>query len=138
MQTFTALGRLVKDPETTQTNNGTTVCKFNLAVRRNRRNNDGQYESDFFNTVIYGKIAEVCSKYLKKGSQVQVVGEIQTRNYEAKDGSKRYVTELFVDNIEFAGSNQTQNSKNIENSTPKTEESVPAELEPIDDDSLPF
>ena len=88
-------GRLVRDPEIRYTQTGKAVASFTLAVnRRFSRNTNQEQTADFIPIVVWDKLAEVCSKYLFKGSQVLIEGRMQVRNYEAQDGSKRYVTEL--------------------------------------------
>ncbi len=91
------IGRLVKDPELRQTPNGVSVCKFNLAV--NRQTEDKK--ADFISCAAWGKTAENLVKYMRKGNQIAVEGEIQTNNYKNKDGKQIYVTEVLVRVIEF-------------------------------------
>ncbi len=91
------IGRLVEAPELRQTPDGTSVATFRIGVNRRFKRD----VSDFFNIVVWRGTAENCAKYLVKGQQVSVVGELQTRNYEGKDGVKRYVTEIVADDVEF-------------------------------------
>ena len=98
------VGRLTKDPEMRTTASGVNSTTFTLAVNRNFTNQNGEREADFLNCVAWRKLAETISKFCTKGSQVAVEGRIQTRSYDAQDGSKRYVTEIMVDNIDFLGS----------------------------------
>lgn len=95
------LGRLTRDSEMRTAISGTEVTKFTLAVDRNRKNDDGEKETDFINCIAFNKTAELIAKYTKKGSQIAVVGRIQTRNYDAQDGTKRYVTEVVVSEVKF-------------------------------------
>ena len=96
------LGRLTKDPEVRYTTtNNTLVCGFTLAVNR-RFVKDGEQQADFFNIVAWSKLGEFCSKYFVKGQQVAVVGRLQTRNYDDKDGKKVYVTEVVAEEAHFA------------------------------------
>ena len=84
------IGNLTRDPEMRSTSTGIPVCNFSIAVNRRFRNaQTGQQETDFFNIVAWRQLAELCSRYLAKGRKVAVVGSIQTRSYEAQDGSKR-------------------------------------------------
>ena len=94
------IGNLSKDPELRTTNSGISVCTFSIAVNR-RKDKDGNSTADFFSIVAWRQLAELCSKYLAKGRKVAVVGELQTRSYEAKDGTKRHVTEIVANEIEF-------------------------------------
>ena len=105
------VGRLTKDPELRATASGFNTANFSIAVQRNFKNREGNYDADFVNCVAFRNQADFVSKYFKKGNMIGVEGRIQTRNYDAQDGSKRYVTEVVVENIEFVGSkNDGQNS----------------------------
>jgi len=95
------LGRLVRDPEVRYTPGGKVVCQFTLAVDRPFANQEGQREADFIPVVIWGKSAETCGNSLTKGQRALVEGRLQIRNYDAKDGTKRYVTEVVADRFEF-------------------------------------
>lgn len=126
------IGNLTRDPELTETPNGTAVCRFSVAVSRDYADNDGNRETDFFNVTTWNKQAENCGKYLKKGNKVGIVARLQNRSYEDKDGVKRYVTDIIANKVEFL--------------TPKQEESESVvsvtrerpQLEAIDDNQLPF
>ena len=91
------IGRLTKEPELRTTPNGVNVATMSVAVTR-RMNRE---QADFFNVIAWRGLADNCAKYLVKGQQVAVAGELRTRSYEANDGSKRYVTEIQADDIEF-------------------------------------
>lgn len=91
------IGRLTKAPEHRTTPNGVSVTTMSVAVTR-RMNRE---QADFFNVIAWRGLADNCAKYLVKGQQVAVAGELSTRSYEANDGSKRYVTEIQADDIEF-------------------------------------
>jgi single-strand DNA-binding protein len=112
-------GRLTKDPELRTTGSGLAVASFSLAVTRTFKNKDGNYDADFFNVSVFGKQAANVSKYCFKGSQVGVEGRLQSRSYDAQDGTKRYVTEVVVENVEFVGgkndaSSSTSNSAYVD------------------------
>ena len=124
------IGNLTKDPELTTTSNGVAVCRFAIAVSRRYANAEGERETDFLNIVVWRSLGENCHKFLKKGSKVGVVGNIQSRSYDAHDGSKRYVTEIVAEEVEFLSTKQSDDQ-------PKSSEEV-AKLQPIDDDGLPF
>ena len=97
-----ALGRLTKDPEIRYTESQKVVTQFTIAVNRDFKNAQGNYDADFFNVVMWGKLAEIAGNSLAKGHRVLIEGRLQNRNYEAKDGSgKRYVTEIIADKMEF-------------------------------------
>ena len=125
------IGNLTKDPEISTTSNGVSVCRFTLAVTRRFANSEGERDTDFINIVAWRALADNCHKFIKKGSKVAVVGNIQSRSYDATDGSKRYVTEIVAEEVEFL------NTRNSDTDAPKREEEV-TKLQPVDDDSLPF
>jgi len=91
------VGRLTRPPEARTTTQGISVTTFTVAVTR-RQNRE---EADFLNVVTWRGLADNCARYLTQGQQVAVSGEIRTRSYEANDGSKRYVTEIQADDVEF-------------------------------------
>ena len=132
------LGNLTKDPEVATTSTGIAVTKFTIACNRNYTNANGEREADFLNIVTWRGLAENCGKYLSKGSKVAVTGSITTRSYEADDGSKRYVTEIVADEVEFI--------KTAAESTPATDSKAKAkknktiaELTPVEaDNDFPF
>ena len=88
------IGRLTRDPELKYTPSGTAVASFILAVDRFRTNAQGEKEADFIPIVVWQKQAENCAEYLRKGSLAAVDGRLQVRRYEAKDGTRRWVTEV--------------------------------------------
>lgn len=125
------IGNLTRDPELTTTSNGVAVCRFSIAVSRRYANSDGERETDFLNIVVWRTLGENCHKFLKKGSKVGVVGNIQSRSYDATDGSKRYVTEIVAEEVEFL-------STKAQDGEVKSSGDEVAKLQPIDDDGLPF
>lgn len=110
------VGRLARDPEVRYTQSGKAVASFSLAVNRRGRSTEGQQTADFIPIVAWEKLAEICGNNLIKGSQVLVEGRMQARNYEAQDGSKRYVTEVIAQDVEFMGS-KAQNGGHRESET---------------------
>ncbi len=120
------IGNLTKDPELSSTTSGIKFCRFTLAVSRSYAK-DGKRETDFLPVVVWRAQADNCARYLKKGSRAAVCGSIQTRTYDAQDGSRRYVTEIAADEVQFL--------------TTKNEDERDGadfdDLKPIDDD-LPF
>ena len=119
------IGRTTKEIVATQTPNGVDIANFTLAVQRKFKNADGEFEADFINCVAWRKTAELMREYVKKGDRIGVVGEMQTRSYEAQDGTKRYVTEVVVSEVEFL----TSKSERQEQETTMTE---------VENDNLPF
>lgn len=95
------IGRNTKAIELKQTTSGVSVTQFSIAVKRNFKNANGEYESDFFNCIAYRNTAELVSKYVGRGDLIAVDGKLQTRNYTDKNGRKVYVTEVIADNVEF-------------------------------------
>ena len=95
------IGNLTADPESRTTSGGVAQCTLRLAVQRRFSNPSGVRESDFFTVICWRQTAEFCQKYLLKGRKIAVEGSLQTRSYDAQDGSKRYVTEIIADNVEF-------------------------------------
>lgn len=129
-------GNLTKDPELTTTNSGISLCKFTLAVQRRFAGNDGEREADFLPIIAWRGLADNCYKFLKKGSKAGVTGSIQTRQYDAPDGTRRFITEITADEVEFLS---TRNGgEEAEQTKPAGKEDVVTKFEPIDDDNLPF
>ncbi len=95
------IGNLARDPELRYTPDGTPVTSFTIAVNRPFVNRQGEREADFVPVVVWRKRAETCSEYLMKGSQVAVEGRLQVRNYEDKDGIKKWVTEVVARRVDF-------------------------------------
>ena len=107
------IGRLTKEPELKYTpGNNTAVCQFNIAVDRKFKS-EGQPTADFIPVVAWRNTAEFVSKYFTKGSKIAVVGQIQTRSYEAQDGRKVYVTEVIADEVEFCESKKESPSRAV-------------------------
>lgn len=130
------MGRLTADPELRKTQSNVSVTSFTVAVDR-KYNKDEEKIADFINVVAWRGSADFVCKYFKKGQMIAVQGEIQTRNYDDKDGIKRLVTEIIADNISFCGSksNGTTQTENISSMAPAVDMSQVAN---DDDDGLPF
>lgn len=126
MNKVVLVGRLTKDPELKFTQGkGTAVCTLTLAVDR-QFSKDGKKEADFIPVVIWGKPAENTANYMVKGCLMGVSGRLQTRSYEAKDGTKRYVTEVVADEVQFLSKGQgPQQDFNDEDMTPVDGEDIP-------------
>jgi single-strand DNA-binding protein len=99
------VGYLGADPDMRYTPSGQGVCEMRVATSEswNDKNGQRQERTEWHRIVVWGKRAEVCSKYLAKGRQVYVEGRIQTRNYDDKDGNKRYITEIIAADVQFLG-----------------------------------
>lgn len=126
------IGNIAADPESRTTQSGIAQCSFRLGVQRRFANQQGQREADFFSVVCFRQAAEFAGKYLAKGRKVAVEGSVQTRSYDAQDGSKRYVTEVIADSIEFCDSKPDAQKA--------AAPAAPAGhgFTPVDDDELPF
>ncbi len=135
------IGNLTRDPELTLTANNVSVCKFTVAVSRNYTSADGTREADFLPIVCWRAQAENCGRYLRKGSKVGICGSIRTRNYEANDGTRRYVTEINADEVQFLstrGSNFDNTEELPEVAQARNNNENTNQLKPIEDEDLPF
>ena len=101
MNKATLIGVLGRDPELRKTSTDKSVCTFSIAVKRNFKNQDGEYETDWFNIVVWDKKGDNCAKYLQTGSWVGVSGRIQNRSWDGDDGNKKYITEIIADDVQF-------------------------------------
>ena len=106
MNHVTLIGRLAADPEARTTQSGISQCSFRLAVPRRFANQQGVREADFLNIVAWRGTADFCARYFHKGMRVGVEGSLQTRSWQAQDGSKRYAVEVIADNVEFCESRE--------------------------------
>ena len=123
------IGRLTKDPELRYTPSGAAVASFTLAVDRSRLNQQGEKEADFIPIVVWQKQAENCANYIGKGSLVAIDGRLQVRTYDAKDGQRRWVTEVIAESVRFLDKRSGSGEKAIT--------SVGDEMSFTDDD-IPF
>lgn len=139
MNKVVLVGRLTKDVELryTQTNN-TAVATFTLAVDRKTVKPGEERKSDFFNIVAWSKLADIATNYLSKGVRVGIVGYIQNRCWEKEDGTKKYITEVIAEDIEFLDSKRREEPDiNILTGNTETEEIEPLQID-SDNDDLPF
>lgn len=128
------MGRLTKDPDIR--GEGSSLCaRYSLAVDRRFKDNDGNYQTDFINIVVFGKGAEFAEKYLKKGTKVVVTGRIQTGSYTNKDGQKVYTTDVIAEDQEFAESKSSGTQQ--ENETVSKDDDF-MDLTPEQKDDFPF
>ncbi|WP_404988191.1 single-stranded DNA-binding protein [Clostridium culturomicium] len=138
MNKVVLIGRLTKDPELKFTPTGTSVTTFTLAVSR-RYKKEGQPQADFIQIVAWGKTGEGVANYKKKGALISVAGRIETRNYEAKDGTKRYVTEVIAEEIIFLDYENTQQGQAQQDNTIPGDYFGNGGMTEIEDDSdMPF
>ena len=136
MNKFQFMGRLTKDPESrVLPNSNTPVTTFSIAVNRRFADANGERKTDFFNLTAFGKLADFCAKYYRKGQQVLVEGRIQNRSWDDQNGQKRYATDFIIENAYFADSRRDQTMTNEE--VPSS--SMDGEFITVDDtDDLPF
>ena len=126
MNSVNLVGRLTRDPEMRTTDSGISIASFSIAVNRQFKNKDGEYEADFINCVAFKHTADFIQKYFSKGQFIGITGRIQTRKWQDNDGKTRYATEVIVENATFtSGKSETNNTAQFEEVT-----------EP--DDELPF
>jgi len=140
MNKVTLVGRMAKDPELKQTSTGKAVGTFTVAVDR-RFKRDGQPTADFFNVVAWNKPAELISQYLHKGDRIALNGRLQTRSYDAKDGTKRYITEVVLEEFDFIGSKNDHQQAPKPQAKPNYQDNLALDNDfnmMVDDDSLPF
>lgn len=129
------IGNLGKDPELRYLPSGGAVTKFSLATGSKWKDKDGQWQdrTDWHNIVAFGRTAEVCNEYLKKGSQVYIEGRIQTRSYDDRDGNKKWITEIIARNVNLLG-----RKGEPEEEIPEEAEQPVAEETKTEDEDLPF
>ncbi len=133
------IGRLTKDPELRYTNSGTAVCSFTLAVNRRYKGQDGQQQADFISCQAWQNQAENIAKYMTKGSQLGVVGRIQTRTWDDNEGKRHYVTEIVVEESYFLDSKkQETTAQDTSQQYTSQQSSYPEPMYSEDDDELPF
>lgn len=108
------VGRITQDVELKYSNSQVEICNFSLAVRRNFKNREGEYDTDFVNCVAFGKTATLMDEYVSKGNMISVEGRIQTRNYEDTTGRRVYVTEVIGEKVTFLETKQERQQEKIE------------------------
>ena len=144
------IGNLTRDPEMRYTNSGTPVVTFGMATNKSWKDTNGEVKelAEFHNIVAWNKMAEICQQLLAKGMKIYVEGSLNTRSWEAEDGSTRYKTEVRVEDMILLdskgkqGAGVDEESAPVEKSSkkadaPKDEEPAPADDEaPVDQDPL--
>lgn len=105
------MGRITQNLEVRQTPNGVSALTFNIAVDRNFKNQSGEYDADFITCVAWRNTAEFIGRYFGKGRMIALEGQLRSRVYEDKNGTKHYVTEVFVDSASFTGEKTPQNEQ---------------------------
>ncbi len=139
MNKITLIGNLTHDPEVRSTPNGVTVCTFNIAVNRRFAPQGGEKVTDFFRINAWRQLGDTCAKYLSKGRKVAVIGELQARTYEAKDGTTRMSLDVSADEVEFLSPRQQDDGSGY--SAPRQSNAAPQDLAGFTDiqsDDIPF
>ena len=143
------VGNLTRDPEYRTTPSGAAVCNFSIAVQRRFANQQGVREADFINCVAWRQQADFVHRFFTKGRKIGVVGSIQTRTYEAQDGSKRSAFDIVADEVEFLSANQSSGAPSGDYHQAPAAPAAPRAQAPayapadagftqVDDDELPF
>ncbi|MBT4856580.1 single-stranded DNA-binding protein [Candidatus Uhrbacteria bacterium] len=126
------IGNLTRDPEIRQTGSGQAVCSFALATNRswtNKTSGEKQESAEFHNIVAWGKLADICGQYLKKGNKVYIEGRLQTRDWEGQDGVKRYRTEIVTESMVMLGGKTQSGGGGGSFGAPSTSAPVPGAQE---------
>lgn len=135
------VGNLGADPEVRHTAGGTPVANFRIATTENYTNRDGQRESrtEWHRIVTFGKLAEICGQYLKKGKQVYIEGRIQTREWEDQSGNKKWTTEIIANQMQMLGRAGDRDYTPEDSQEPQyADNSSQVTAGGSDDDDLPF
>ena len=130
------IGNLTKDPEVRVFQNGNSMCAFSVATNRSYKTDDGEKKDipEFHNLVVFGKMVDICEKYLRKGSKVWIEGRLQTRSWETKEGEKRYTTEIVLQELIMLNKKEASQRPESDNlADDNIQNSQEAEL-----DDLPF
>ena len=140
MNKFIGIGRLTRAPELKTTASGLSVCSFDIAINRRFRDEAGEQVTDFFHIITWRGLADNCAKYLNKGSRVAVCGNLQNRSYEDRNGVKRTVTEVCAEDVDFLSSvaKEDETGQSAASTPQSAQKKTVAELEPVENDGLPF
>jgi single-strand DNA-binding protein len=132
------IGHLGRDPEMRYTQSGVAVANFNIATTETWTNKEGEKDSrtEWHRIVAFGKLGEICGEYLAKGRQVYIEGRIQTRDWEDRDGVKRYTTEIVASQMIMLGSRDSAVTTDSFGGPPSTESD--SSLPETPDDDIPF
>lgn len=140
MNKITLIGNLTNDPEMRATASGVQVCTFTLAVNRRFANSGGERQTDFFRINAWRGLADTCARCLSKGKKVAVIGELQARLYDAKNGEKRMSLDVAADEVEFLSPAEKAEPKPQKKSKENSDgyDHTPDEWTPINNSDLPF
>lgn len=134
------LGRLGKDPEIRYTAEGTAVANFSIATSdewKDKTTGEKKERTEWHRVVAWGKLGELCGEYLSKGRQVFIEGRIQTKEWEDREGNKRYTTEIVASDVQFVGSRESSDRPRPSFEPTPPDRSDPSFPETQDDD-IPF
>nr|DAK85040.1 MAG TPA: Single strand binding protein [Caudoviricetes sp.] len=132
------IGNLTRDPELTETSSGTQICRFGMAVNRQYTSSDGERETDFFNVTAWRGTAENIARYCRKGHKVAVLGSIQIRSYEDRDGVKRTAVDIVAQDVEFL-TQRAHDGDGVSNEPTSSRSGRKPQLQAFDDDGdIPF
>lgn len=135
MNKVVLLGRLTKDPELRfAAGSGTAVCRFTIAVNRPFKRD----ETDFITCVSFGKTGETISQNFTKGKHIAISGSIRTGSYDAKDGTKRYTTDVAIDSFEFAGFKSDNSGSDFGGDIANDNAYPHEDITQVDDPDMPF
>jgi single-strand DNA-binding protein len=137
--TIILIGRITKDIEIKETNSGKKVCEFTLAVNRDRKNENGEYDTDFITIRAWNNTADLLDKYTTKGDMLGVKGQLRVDSFVGKDGNNKYKTYVLCDSIQFLQPKEHKNTNKEESKTPNTDafREFSEEIE-LSEDDLPF
>ena len=135
MNKIMLIGNLMHDPEMRATPSGVAVCTFTIAVDRKFRDAKGEKKTDFFRIIAWRQLGESCGRYLAKGRKVAVIGELQARTYDAKDGTVRISLDVSADEVEFLSPKQQEAAAPEPQKTPMD---YLGEFSDIHPDDIPF
>jgi single-strand DNA-binding protein len=152
MNKWLCVGNIASDPDYRTTPNGVSCCTFRVACQRKYKNQSGVYEADFINCVAWRQTADFIHKYFLKGHKIGFSATLQSRSYDAQDGSKRYVTEAIVEEVEFVAPRSDSGGGSYGQPSPPPAQAQPQQRneqqrmdlasqgfqEVDDDDELPF
>ena len=145
MNIITLTGNSTKDVELRYSPNGKAISNGSIAVRRDFKNQHGEYETDFFNFVAVGKVGETMANYIKKGDKFGITGRLQNRVWEKDNGEKQYFAEVFVTGFDFPykqregqGNTNTSSNRQTQNNDNSDPFSSNGKTIDIDDSDLPF
>ena len=133
------IGNLTRDPELSETQSGVSVCRFGIAVNRRSGSSDGERKADFFNVTAWRGLGETVARYAKKGNKVAVLGNIELRTYEDRDGVERTSVDVIAQDVEFLTPRGAQEDMGDYSAPATHSEKKKPSLQSFDDDSdIPF